>query len=196
MLILHVCTTHAPLQSASPENNDDRRRSRGGDGKYGFGGGPNERQNDPQMQQHQRQKNSHGGEVGASPQSSSMPPTFSPNRNGAPLSLPPTHSPQQQNAPPISQGRSPAQLGYPLPQGLPYSPNTNQVNGHSTDVAPEVPPKIDRTSKPGRVRSGHDFGSGKDLENDNNYINAGKGSSLERQNKVSFVIVFVCFIYL
>ena len=165
------------------DNFDDRRKSHGGDSKYGFGNSNNNYDHDPYSTHQQNGGSGAGQNNGSSPQLSSMPPSFSPNRNnGAPLSLPPsTHSPhQQRNSMPPPPGRNPTYSSG-------YGGNHPQINGHSsgTDKAPEIPPKIDRTSKPGRVRSGHDFGSGKDLENDN-YINTGRGSSLERQNKVSF----------
>lgn len=65
------------------------------------------------------------------------------------------------------------------------APPPPYINGHSNESGPEVPPKVDRTSKPGRVRSGQDFGSGKELDYDGNYINTGRGASVEPQHKVS-----------
>lgn len=65
------------------------------------------------------------------------------------------------------------------------APPPPYINGHSNETGPEVPPKVDRTSKPGRVRSGQDFGSGKELDYDGNYINTGRGGNVDPQHKVS-----------
>ncbi|XP_069976885.1 tight junction protein ZO-1 isoform X2 [Penaeus vannamei] len=167
---------------------DDRRKSHGGDSKYGFASG-GYHGSDPYSSRPPVNANSTGGGGGGigsmpgSPYSSVPPPGYSgrPPQQSLP---PPTHSPHQRRSPSAHPSRGPPQMGYsPLGPGGQMAPPPPYLNGHSGEGGPEVPPKVDRTSKPGRVRSGQDFGSGKDLDYDANYMNTGRGNSLERQHK-------------
>lgn len=186
-----ACCTAPILQHPGPSDAyDDRRKSHGGDSKYGFASG-GYHGSDPYSSRPPVNANSTGGGGGGigsmpgSPYSSVPPPGYSgrPPQQSLP---PPTHSPHQRRSPSAHPSRGPPQMGYsPLGPGGQMAPPPPYLNGHSGEGGPEVPPKVDRTSKPGRVRSGQDFGSGKDLDYDANYMNTGRGNSLERQHKVS-----------
>ncbi|KAK4292853.1 hypothetical protein Pmani_034414 [Petrolisthes manimaculis] len=194
--------TASPTRVHPPpsEMYDDRRKSHGGDSKYGFASGGSYGSDLYASRPPPLVNSGAGGSGGGgssmasipgSPYASVPPPGYSsrppPQQQNLP---PPMHSPHHRrspNAPPPTRG-PPPQVGYSS-----SSPGGNiapppYLNGHSPDGAPEVPPKVDRTSKPGRVRSGQDFGSGKDLELDaNNYMNTGRGS--DSQHKSPYEVV-------
>lgn len=149
--------------------------------------------------------------------SASYTPPYS--RVSAPLSIPPTstahshskmspHSPHRgmqhspYASPPPAGGRSPSK-NYPLHNGYHQSspPPPPLYNGHlppppptSPHQQPDVPPKVNRATKPTRLKPGsHDppLPESGPVNNvaDNNYINA--GSSLERQNKVKILHILL-----
>lgn len=233
------------LQQSQPKSEgppfDDRRRSQGGDSKYGFAANAN------YYGAEHSYNHSHGGVIrphgialpamnGGREENGDREPTQGipglPNnqqypqappypgpRNGHPLSLPPNphssphsshspHSPHPSNhtrqSPFVHPGRSPPKTNMNYPpgvggyQGSPPSgglyngqPNQNHLGGEppppplQTTQQPDLPPKINRASKPNRLRSssqdrnsGQDFGSGKENDfSDNNYINTGRGTN-------------------
>lgn len=185
------------LQHPPPsEMYDDRRKSHGGDSKYGFASGGSYGSDlyascpPPPVSSGAGGTGGGGSSMASipgSPYSSVPPPGYSsrpppPQQQNLPPPMRSPHHRRSPNAPPSTRG-PPPQVGYSS-----SSPGGNiapppYLNGHSPEGAPDVPPKVDRTSKPGRVRSGQDFGSGKDLELDaNNYMNTGRGS--DSQHKV------------
>ncbi|XP_045118000.1 tight junction protein ZO-1-like isoform X7 [Portunus trituberculatus] len=187
-----------PPYTASPtriptgpsETYDDRRKSHGGDSKYGFASGGSYGSD---LYASRPPMSAQGSTAGAgaagmtshpgSPYSAVPPPGYGGRPPQQNLS-PPMHSPHHRRSPNVPPGRSPPHMGYSPPgPGGNMVPPPPYINGHSNEAGPEVPPKVDRTSKPGRVRSGQDFGSGKELDYDGNYINTGRGSSVDPQHK-------------
>ncbi|XP_064114052.1 tight junction protein ZO-1-like isoform X4 [Macrobrachium nipponense] len=204
----YTATSPTRLQPPGPKDAfDDRRKSHGGDSKYGFASGgfastdiyasrpPVTSQSNNNIGSGGGGGSSGGGggsssnsggvtSVPGSPYSSVPPPGYN-NRPPQQTNLPlPAHSPHHRRSPHVIPGRGPPHVGYSPPgPGGHLPPPPPYLNGHSNETGPELPPKVDRTSKPGRVRSGQDFGSGKELDYDNNYLNTGRGNSLERQHK-------------
>nr|XP_053644181.1 tight junction protein ZO-1-like isoform X5 [Cherax quadricarinatus] len=171
---------------------DDRRKSHGGDSKYGFASGGSYGSDlyssrPPASMQSSSTGGGGGGmsSIPGSPYSAVLPPGYS-GRPPQQTLPPPMHSPHHRRSPNAPSGRGPPQAGYsPLGPGGNMAPPPQYLNGHTNEAGPEVPPKVDRTSKPGRVRSGQDFGSGKELEYDGNYMNTGRGNSVDPQHKVA-----------
>ncbi|XP_069952180.1 tight junction protein ZO-3 isoform X5 [Cherax quadricarinatus] len=171
---------------------DDRRKSHGGDSKYGFASGGSYGSDlyssrPPASMQSSSTGGGGGGmsSIPGSPYSAVLPPGYS-GRPPQQTLPPPMHSPHHRRSPNAPSGRGPPQAGYsPLGPGGNMAPPPPYLNGHTNEAGPEVPPKVDRTSKPGRVRSGQDFGSGKELEYDGNYMNTGRGNSVDPQHKVA-----------
>ncbi|XP_069952177.1 tight junction protein ZO-1 isoform X2 [Cherax quadricarinatus] len=169
---------------------DDRRKSHGGDSKYGFASGGSYGSDlyssrPPASMQSSSTGGGGGGmsSIPGSPYSAVLPPGYS-GRPPQQTLPPPMHSPHHRRSPNAPSGRGPPQAGYsPLGPGGNMAPPPPYLNGHTNEAGPEVPPKVDRTSKPGRVRSGQDFGSGKELEYDGNYMNTGRGNSVDPQHK-------------
>ncbi|XP_071514342.1 tight junction protein 1 isoform X14 [Panulirus ornatus] len=171
---------------------DDRRKSHGGDSKYGFASGGSYGSDlyssrPPLSTQGSGTGGGGGGGMGSIPGSpySSVPPPGYSNRPPQQTLPQPMHSPHHRRSPTALSGRGPPHAGYsPQGQGSNMAPPP-YLNGHTNEAGPEVPPKVDRTSKPGRVRSGQDFGSGKELEYDGNYMNTGRGNNVDPQHKVT-----------
>ncbi|XP_071514333.1 uncharacterized protein pyd isoform X8 [Panulirus ornatus] len=169
---------------------DDRRKSHGGDSKYGFASGGSYGSDlyssrPPLSTQGSGTGGGGGGGMGSIPGSpySSVPPPGYSNRPPQQTLPQPMHSPHHRRSPTALSGRGPPHAGYsPQGQGSNMAPPP-YLNGHTNEAGPEVPPKVDRTSKPGRVRSGQDFGSGKELEYDGNYMNTGRGNNVDPQHK-------------
>ncbi|XP_042227784.1 tight junction protein ZO-1-like isoform X6 [Homarus americanus] len=178
------------LQPGPNDAYDDRRKSHGGDSKYGFASGGSygsDLYSSRPPASMQGSSTGGGGGMGSIPGSpySSVPPPGYSGRPPQQTLPPPMHSPHHRRSPNAPSGRGPPQAGY-SPQG----PGGNMapppyLNGHTNESGPEIPPKVDRTSKPGRVRSGQDFGYGKELEYDGNYMNTGRGNSVDPQHKVT-----------
>ncbi|CAL4145261.1 unnamed protein product, partial [Meganyctiphanes norvegica] len=195
-------TRMPPPQGGTSDGFDDRRKSHGGDSKYGFASS-NPYGNDQYSSrppgghpQHPGMPPPGGGSGPPQPGTlpyGSPPQGYHNSRHQQPQQQtkqnipPPTHSPNQRRSPNALPGRPPQQLGQ-SPSGGHMQPPPPYVNGHNGDAPPpEVPPKIDRGSKPSQRRQTPQDGGGphggKEGDYDANYINTGRASSLERQQK-------------
>lgn len=156
-----------------------KRRSQGGDSKYGFS------PQYPPPPGSDQQTNSPGHTSNAtkmhSPHSSSSPLNQYPPGGGAEGGDRFGSSPRVNGE--VSGGLD--STGYRHRSPLAHSP----LSSPRGEGPPELPPRVDRTNKPGRIKSAQErlFGNKGDVDgsvpnctHDSNYINANRGNSLER----------------